>query len=572
MRRVIGMLSKLTIKNVALIESAEIAFGEGLNVLSGETGAGKSVILDSVNFVLGAKADRSMIRYGETECMVKAEFFVDEASKSIQALRDLDIDSDGEIIISRRFSDTGKNSIKINGNTVTASMLRQVTDCLVDVHGQSEHFFLLKESNQLKTLDNVVGQALAQKKEILRELLQSKRSIEERITMLGGDEKERGRRLDILAYQIEEIEAVAIKEGEEEELLSRRNKMMHLEKIISALQEASGALSSEMGVLDGLRLAERAVATVAKLDEAYASIAEKLENLAIEADDVCERLSDMGNELYFDENEAEDIEARLDAIRALKRKYGVNKEEIDAYLKQIRAEYELLSDCEGQYASLTSEKQKTLKEIYLVCRDMTTLRKEHGAAFCEQVTNELKTLNIEHARFAIEFKAYAEEDVEKASVNGLDEIVFLFSANAGEPMKPLGKIISGGEMSRFMLAIKTRLSGINGISTYIFDEIDAGISGKTAKVVGEKLAKIATKTQIIAVSHLAQIASMSDHEFLIEKREAEGKTLTNVFALDESAKTKEIVRLLGGNDGDEYAVKHAEELLKQAKEYKRSIL
>ena len=190
MRRVIGMLSKLTIKNVALIESAEIAFGEGLNVLSGETGAGKSVILDSVNFVLGAKADRSMIRYGETECMVKAEFFVDEASKSIQALRDLDIDSDGEIIISRRFSDTGKNSIKINGNTVTASMLRQVTDCLVDVHGQSEHFFLLKESNQLKTLDNVVGQALAQKKEILRELLQSKRSIEERITMLGGDEKE----------------------------------------------------------------------------------------------------------------------------------------------------------------------------------------------------------------------------------------------------------------------------------------------------------------------------------------------------------------------------------------------
>lgn len=565
------MLSKLTIKNVALIENAEITFGKGLNVLSGETGAGKSVILDSVNFVLGAKADRSMIRYGETECMVKAEFFVSEQSKAVQTLDEMDIDSEGEIIISRRFSENGKNAIKINGNTVTAAMLRKVTDSLVDVHGQSEHFFLLKESNQLKTLDNVVGEELSLQKENLRALLQQKRNIDERIALLGGDEKERGRRLDILAFQIEEIESVALQDGEEETLIAKRNKINNLEKIISAVREATEALSGESGVLDGLRVASRALSSVSKIDESYAEVYEKLESIAIEADDVSETLSDFGNELYFDENEAEETESRLDAIRALKRKYGANKSEIDTYLKGIREEYELLSDCEGQYAALTDEKNKTLKKIYAVCRLMTALRKTSGEAFCNRVTEELKTLNIAHAQFAIAFNEYAETDADRATINGLDEITFLFSANAGEPMKPLGKIISGGEMSRFMLAIKTQLSDLNEICTYIFDEIDAGISGKTAKVVGEKLARIAKNTQIIAVSHLAQIAAMSDNEYLIEKHEENGKTTTQVHPLDHAAQLSELVRLLGGNDGDEYALKHAEELLNQAKEYKNSI-
>ncbi len=565
------MLAKLTIKNVALIESAEIRFGEGLNVLSGETGAGKSVILDSVNFVLGAKADRSMIRYGEAECMVKAEFFVSENAKAVETLKEMDIESEGEIIISRKFSETGKNSVKINGNTVTAAMLRKVTDSLVDVHGQSEHFFLLKESNQLKTLDGVVGAPLLERKALLSSLLKQSKDIDSRIEVLGGDEKERERRLDILGFQIEEIEAVDLKEGEEEELVAKRNKIANLEKIITAVRDASQALSGEAGVLDGLRMASRAIASVSRIDQSYGEVLEKLESLAIEADDVSETLTGLGDELYFDENEAEETENRLDAIRALKRKYGANKAEIDEYLIKIKEEYELLSDCEGQYAALTAEKNKLLKKMYALCREMTALRKEAGTAFCRRVTEELKTLNIEHAQFDIEYNEYSEEDASRANANGLDEIRFLFSANAGEPMKPLGKIISGGEMSRFMLAVKTQLSDVNEISTYIFDEIDAGISGKTAKVVGEKLARISNKTQIIAVSHLAQIAAMSDNEFLIEKVEQVEKTITRVHELDEQSKVKEIVRLLGGSDGDEYALKHAEELLKQAKEYKNTI-
>ena len=565
------MLSRLTIKNVALIESADITLCEGLNVLSGETGAGKSVILDSVNFVLGAKADRSMIRYGQTECMVKAEFNVAETSKAVERLREMDIDTDGEIIISRKFAENGKNSIKINGNTVTASMLRQVTDSLVDVHGQSEHFFLLKESNQLKTLDTVVGADIVALKEQLSAYLKDKKEIETQIVLLGGDEKERGRRLDVLRFQIDEIQTVDLQDGEEEELLSKRNKMMNLEKIITAIRDAVSALDGECGAVDGLRMAERSLLYISKLDSEYAELEEKIENVAAEAQDIAARLADMGEELYFDENEAAETESRLDAIRALKRKYGANKQEIDEYLEKISAEYELLADCDGQYARLCADKEKLNGKIYALCVKMTQLRKTRGEAFCKRVTDELKTLNIASASFEIQFKDYTEEDVEKANSHGLDDICFLFSANAGEPLKPLSKIISGGEMSRFMLAVKTQLSNVNEISTYIFDEIDAGISGKTAKVVGEKLAKIAKTTQILAVSHLAQIAVMSDSEYLIEKREESGKTLTNVNALNAKQQIKEIVRLLGGEDGDEYAIKHAEELLKQAKEYKSTL-
>lgn len=566
------MLARLCIKNVALIESADISFSEGLNVLSGETGAGKSVILDSVNFVLGAKADRTMIRYGETECLVKAEFEVSEDSQAIKTLREMDIDTDGEIIISRKFTDAGKNTIKVNGNTVTAAMLRKVTDSLVDVHGQSEHFFLLKESNQLKMLDSVVGGDLIAHKERLSVLLREKRGVEEQIEFLGGDEQERSRRLDVLRFQIDEIEGVSLQEGEEDELLVKRNKIANMEKIISALQVALSALDAENGASDGLRYAMRAMNGISKIDDAYVAVCDKLENIAADVDDVVSTLNDMADELYFDENEAAEVEARLDSIRALKRKYGGSKTEIDEYLKKITEEYELLSDCEGQYAILTEKLQKLRKEIYSICRTISDLRQKCGKSFCKRVVDELKTLNIASAQFEIQFEEFTESDFEKANSNGMDNVCFLFSANAGEPMKPLGKIISGGEMSRFMLAIKTQLSSVNEISTYIFDEIDAGISGVTAKVVGEKLAKIAKNTQILAVSHLAQIAVMSDVEYLIEKQEKAGKTLTNVYKLNAEEKTKEIVRLLGGGAQDEFAMKHAEELLKQAKEYKSTLI
>ncbi len=565
------MLSKITIKNVALIESAEISFHDGLNVLSGETGAGKSVLLESVNFVLGAKADRTMIRHGESECMVKAEFILPEDSLAVAVLREMDIDSDGEIIISRKFNDAGKSAIKINGNTVTASMLRSVTDALVDVHGQSEHFYLLSEQNQLKTLDDVVGTELLPLKEELQEKTTSLKEVIKQIEKLGGDEASRGRRLDLLRYEIDEIERVALQEGEEEALKAKRNKINHMEKILASLGEASAIFSGDGGLYDALYALKRSLRSIEKLDEEYAGLSERLENLQSEAEDIGQTVQDLHSNLYFDEGEAEEIESRLDAIQALQRKYGPNKEAVDAYLQTIREEFDLLSDCEGQFAKLNKQKEKLGENIYTICQAITRLRKEKGKDFCKRVSEELASLNIPHARCEILFEDYDPKDVFRATNSGLDVISFQFSANVGEPLKPLSKIISGGEMSRFMLAMKTQCASWNGISTYIFDEIDAGISGKTAKVVAEKFAQIATNTQIICVSHLAQISAMSDRSILIEKQETDGKTKTFIRVLDEAEKRAEVIRLLGGELQDDFAKLHAEELIKKANEYKEAL-
>ena len=566
------MLAKLSVKNVALIESAEIEFSEGLNVLSGETGAGKSVILDSLNFVLGAKADKTMIRYGETECFVKAEFFVPESSEAVRDLREMDIDSDGEIVISRRFTDGGKNSVKINGSTATAAMLRRITSKLVDVHGQSEHFFLLSEANQLKTLDGVCGEPLMKKKRALADILSAYKEKKRALASLGGNEEERARRLEILKFSIDEIRSADWKEGEEEELIQKRNKINNLEKILNAVKEAAEYLSRDGGAADSLRNARRAMNGISSLDSDYEELAGRIETLAEEADDAAGELSDIADGLYFDENEARNVENRLDEIRALQRKYAVKEQsEIAAILEEKEKEYDLLSDGAEKSVRLQKEMSEDLKKIYSLCLEMSEIRRKTAEKFCTGVCDELKTLNIPHATFSVSFKEFSEADAERATENGLDDISFMFSANAGEPQKPLGKIISGGEMSRFMLAIKTQLSDLNGISTYVFDEIDAGISGKTAKVVGEKFAKIAKTTQIIAVSHLAQIACMSDKEFLIEKKEEGGKTRSYIRPLDQEEQKAEIVRLLGGENGEKAALLHAEELLEKARNFKAEL-
>lgn len=566
------MLAKLTIKNVALIESAEIEFSEGLNVLSGETGAGKSVILDSLNFVLGAKADRTMIRYGESECFVKAEFLLNETDEAVRELAEMDIESDGEIIISRRFSETGKNSIKINGSTATAAMLKKITAKLVDVHGQSEHFYLLSEANQLKTLDGVCGAPLASEKLVLREFLNAYKTKKHELTLLGGSEEERERRMEILRFAVDEIRGADWKEGEEEELLQKRTKINNLEKILFSVKEALEYISSDGGACDALRGARRALNAVAGLDKEYEKLTDTLENIAEEAEDASSALSEIADGLYFDENEATYVENRLDELRSLQRKYGVKtQEEIVILLSEKEREYDALANSAERSEKLRKEISWLLKKILESCGKLTAIRKKAAEKFCAGVCDELKTLNIPHAQFSAAFREYADEEAVNAGENGLDSISFMFSANAGEPQKPLGKIISGGEMSRLMLAMKTRLSDTNGISTYVFDEIDAGISGKTAKVVGEKFAKIAKTTQIIAVSHLAQIACMSDGEFLIEKKEENGKTRTFIRALSAEEQKEEIVRLLGGEQGEQAAYLHAEELLQRAREFKAAL-
>ena len=564
------MLARLNIRNVALIESAEIEFGEGLNVLSGETGSGKSVILDSINFVLGAKADRSMIRNGASDCSVTAVFFVPQGSPALDELRAMDMDAEEELIISRRYRADGRGDSKINGCTVNAGMLRRVTAHLVDVHGQSEHFYLLSEANQLALLDRAAGMPVAQAKAELAQLLAQRREIAAKRRALGGDDAERGRRLDILRYQMEEIDRASLADGEEASLEAKKLFYANIEKIGRALAEAAQALTEDGAAVDSLHGARRSLSEIARLDAQYASLCERLEGLAAEAEDVGETVSSLAEDLTFDEQDAAETENRLDLIRSLIKKYGGSIAAILAYREQIGQEYDLLEHSDEQSAALADAAEKNDAAVYAICRTITKARKEAADDFCARVTEQLKTLNIRSARFGAEFADYGRQDAPRATAEGLDSMRFLFSANAGEPFKPLNKVISGGEMSRLMLAIKTCMSA-GEISTYIFDEIDAGISGRTAKVVAEKFADIARNTQIIAVSHLAQIAAMADENFLISKQETpDGKTRTDIVALDDAGRKAEIVRLLGG-EGSGAAAKLADELLADCAAYKRGI-
>ncbi len=565
------MLVRLNIRNVALIESAEIELGEGLNVLSGETGAGKSVILDSINFVLGAKADRSMIRNGAADCSVTAVFRVPPESRALDELRAMDIDAEEELIVSRRYRADGRGDSKINGCPVNAGMLRRVTSHLVDVHGQSEHFYLLSEANQLALLDRAAGGPVAQAKAELSRLLAERREISAKRRALGGDDAERGRRLDILRYQTEEIDAAALTEGEEETLETKRLFYANIEKIGRALAEASQALTEDGAAVDSLHGARRSLSEISRLDARYAALVERLEGLAAEAEDVGETVASLAEDLTFDERDAAETESRLDLIRSLKKKYGGSIAAILAYRGQIGQEYDLLSHSDEQSAALAAAAEKNDAAVYAVCRTITAARKAAADDFCARVSEQLRTLNIRSARFGAEFAEYGAEDAPRATAEGLDSMRFLFSANAGEPFKPLNKVISGGEMSRLMLAIKTCMSGTSDIETYIFDEIDAGISGRAAKTVAEKFADISAHTQIIAVSHLAQIVAMADRNFYISKSETpEGKTVTSISPLSAEDSRKEIIRLLGGEAGSDAAQRLAAELAESCTAYKNS--
>jgi DNA repair protein RecN (Recombination protein N) len=443
-------------------------------------------------------------------------------------------------------------------------MLKSVTVHLVDVHGQSEHFFLLNEGNQLKVIDSLCEKDAALYKDNLSELLTEKRQLKKNLQSIGSNEQERERQLDLLSYQIDEIERASIKVGEYDELIERQTLINNVEKILDALNAVKGILSDDGGCTDMLSLASRHIATICDISENYEGLYSRLENLNVEAEDISETLSDLADELSFDSNEAQFIEDRLTTIKNLKKKYGGSEEEILSFLSEAKERYNLIKDSADAVEKFTKQINACDDKIYENCKNLSQLRKETSLNFCKNVEEQLKTLNIPNAKFTVNFKDFNRQTANLNSADGSDEISFQFSANKGEPLKPLSKVISGGEMSRFMLAVKTQLKGLNGISTYIFDEIDAGISGFTAKTVAEKFIDISKNTQIIAVSHLPQVCAASDSQFFIYKTEQNGKTVTRVKKLDSEQKIDEIIRLTGSLNSSA-ARQHAIELINQFK-------
>ena len=565
------MLNKLTIKNVALIDATEINFTEGFNVLSGETGSGKSVIIESLNFVLGAKADRTLIRSAQTDCYVCAEFDVTDNQQIQSIFEELEFDKENLLIISRKFSVDGKNSIKINGNSATVGMLKKFTSALVDVHGQSEHFLLLSTSNQLKLLDKVGGNVVKDIKSPLSELYSEYKNVVSEIEVLGGDENQRAQRLDILNYQINEIESANLTDGEEEKLLENKEKILNQEKIINSLNGTKSALIDEGGVIDVLSNAVRLLSTVSSFGEEYQVLFDRLNSVFAESEDISDSISSIVNDFEFNQFNIEEIETRLELIKKLKRKYGANFTEIMEFLSNAQSEKDKLENFNNIFAKLIDKKALLEEKLYDLYINLSNARKDTAKKFVNNVLIQLKELGMAKANFSIEFSEIPEiKNCTFNSANGIDDIEFYFSANAGEPLKPLSNVISGGEMSRFMLAVKTQCS-TSDISTYVFDEIDAGISGVVAHTVAQKLFNISTKTQVIAITHLPQISVFADNNLLITKLEENNKTTTYVKQLSKDEKVNEIIRLIGGEKGNIHAEQHAKDLIEQANLIKNNI-
>ena len=563
------MLVKLTIKNVALIDCVEINFSEGLNVLSGETGAGKSIILESLNFVLGAKAEKSLIRTGTTECYVQVVFDVSKISDIKHLFDHFDIEYEDLLIISRKFTIDGKNSIKINGISATVGMLKNFTSMLVDVHGQSEHFYLMKTSNQLNMIDKFGGKELSLLKCQLKDLHLKYIETVKKLNELVSDEQQRLVKLDVLKYQVNEIESCDLKEAEEENLLNLREKNLYQERILTALNTLKSSISNENCASDILRNAVRAIDSISQIGDEYLELSERINNVFSELNDISDTASSLLDSFDDGDYNIDYIEERLEKIKVIKKKYGNSYNEIYTFLVDAKNEIDRLNNFNELSTDLISERNKFEETLYDLYTKLSALRKQSAKTFTQNVVSEIRELGMINAEFYVKFNELVnKEQCEFNSGNGIDNIEFLFSANKGEPLKPLSAVISGGEISRFMLSIKAQTAKFNDISTFIFDEIDAGISGVTAKIVAEKFAKLSKHVQIIAISHLPQISAMADNNLLITKTENDGITKTNVKTLSKEEKVLEIIRLIGGESDSETALLHAKNLISQANEYK----
>lgn len=559
------MIEWLSVRNIALIEALDLPLGAGLNILSGETGAGKSIIIDSLNFVLGERADKSLIRYGSDSASVEAAFS-DYVTPQISAyLDEFGIEAEDTLVIRRKMSVDGKNECRINGRISTLSVLKGLTELLVDIHGQHEHQSLVKPSNHLGMLDALGGERVTAAKQSVAENYARYRALKDEFVRFG-DEDERERKLDILRFQIEELEKAELKEGEEDELLEKRAKIRNSEKIISALDAARGILEGRGGtsVAGELKSAAASLIPVSSYDERFSAVADRLDSAKTEIADIADTLADLVEESDFDAGAAERVEERLERVRALKRKYGGSVEAAIDFLEKAREEKDVLENASERVGELQKLIRAAGDKLSDSAKTLSSLRTECARKFESDIMRELKDLGMAGTTF--EVKILSDFTPEAVNESGGDNVEFLISPNVGEPLKPLAKIISGGEMSRFMLAMKNIVAGIDNIGTMVFDEIDTGISGRISAVVAEKMCNISLRRQVIAVTHMPALAAMADRHYLIEKGVEGGKTLTHITLLEDSL--PEIARLIGGADYSSHALPHAAEMKRKSDEYK----
>lgn len=563
------MLEHLHIKNVALITESEIDFEKGLNIISGETGAGKSMLIDSLTFALGERTSSNFLRKGEKTAVVEAVFSVEDKAV-FEKLKQNGItveDDDNTILLTRTMNQSGKTVCRINGCVVTAGMMKECTEGLMDIHGQHNHQSLLNTAKHIQILDRFCGKELEQEKEIFDIQYKNLKEIEKNLTGILQDEQQRAKKIDFLQFQIDEIGDAKLRIGEEEELLERKNILANAEKIKNLTENSLLLLyhgtDMEHSAIDQLSKALQYIGDLAEYDNTANNIYEVLNSVYAQMDDAIRDLKHYDDNILQQPEELEEIEQRIQLIYHLKKKYGNSIEEILHFYESAVKELEYLYNSEQMTQKLTKKKEKLEKELLQKAEKMSNIRKNKAQQIQKEIEKQLQDLEMKHGRFAIFI-----EDKKEISSNGKDKVEFLISANAGEELKSLSKIASGGEMSRVMLALKTVLAKADNIELFIFDEIDTGVSGRTAQKVAEKMAFIAKTHQIICITHLPQIAAMADNHFLIEKNTEQQKTVTTITALDDKHSVYEIARLIGGAKMTEATWTAAKELKEQANVYK----
>lgn len=557
------MLLGLHVKNLALIEEEEISFEDGLNILTGETGAGKSILLGSVNLALGAKADKSLIRTGADFALVELLFRVDN-ERQREKLRAMDIepDEDGTVLIKRKIY-PGRTQCSVCGETVTTHELRELSELWIDVYGQRENQRLLRREAQLQVLDEYAGEKAARLLAEVRTLYRDFRGKEETAAQEDLDPAARARETDLLTYEVNEIESAQLRKKEDEELESRYRTLSSFRRIDEALQNAEGLLQEgEESAAEQVGRAVRALSRVQGIDQALDEVIAQTCEVDALLSDAARAISDYHAGLSFDPQEFAALEERLDLVNHLKDKYGGSLESIEAAMEQKRKRLEELSDYEALRKRQLLEAQQAKDALLAACRRLTELRTKAAKEFQEKMKRELLELNFNQVDFRAEIKSREE----LVSGNGCDSVVFYISMNPGEPVRPLDAIASGGELSRIMLALKTVFAGKDDIHTLIFDEIDSGISGQTAWKVAQKLGRLSADHQILCITHLPQIASMEEKHFLIEKTAENGRTTTHIRALDEEESSRELARMMGGERITETTLQSAREMKEMARE------
>ena len=537
------MINTIHIKNIGIIDDITVDLNEGFNVLTGETGAGKSLIIGSLQILAGGRFSKEIIRHGEKSAFVEASFFI--PNKDFE---------DDTVVISRELNVSGKNVCKINGRLVTVSELKSFMANIIDIHGQNENQSLLNVNKHIELLDDYAFDEIQKLKNKYKEFYEEYIKIKSELNKNYGDDKEKQRKLDLLNYQVNEIEIANLKKAEEEELENRRKIIMSSEKISKNLAEAENQISNN--TIDSLNIAIKSIEKIEQYNSEYSKIVERLKNAYYEIQETSYDLTSFSEDMCYDEEELDQIEKRLDLINSLKRKYGNTVEEILNYKEKVNKEIYEIENLESYILKLKNDLKKNEKEMLEIARSMNSIRNKYSEILSLKINKELKELEMKNAKFGISVEFSNECNF---NPNGLDKVEFVISTNVGEEAKSLIKIASGGEMSRIMLAIKSVLADVDKIPVIIFDEIDTGISGVAANATGEKLKNIARNHQVLCVTHLASIAAKGDYNYFVCKEVKNCKTKTNIKQLDEEEVLKEIARIASGVISD-ISINHAKEL------------